>query len=334
MPYHFNYEQLSKQGLCDAFRKHFSVDIKDDLLQVANEMCNIEMQFLMLPGEVEIVFTKYDYHQDVFFTNVPENEQRYTLMVDCTHTNVQEYFINNEVIRKSVEEQNNAYLMNTIFPYRQLRKAGTKGKSLMIFIPTYLVEGFNSKAGEADLLGKFYSLQNKGQSFMMLGVDELKKVESFFYQWEKNKNVLSLAKYTYQLLEWYFNKLIYFFDNNGDTYKLLPTQAQDLFVLQSHIKNNLSESSLDFTTIQDNISTPINKLKQLFEKIHAQSIHEYFKELKLKNAVKILLGTNKNIAEVAYEFGYANPSNFSASFKKYYSLGPNEYRNKYKLTND
>jgi AraC-like DNA-binding protein len=334
MPFNFTYDELSTQGLFKAFHKYFGVEMKDGLLQVDNEIGKLNMQYLNIPGDIEIIFIEYNYFQDILFNNQTVQVQQYTLAMDCAQNTLQEYTVNNETVIRNEEVQRNAYLMNAIFPYKQLRKAGSCGKSLMIFMPSHLLDGFTVENDEIGLLGKFYSLQNKGQSLMQLGTNELKKIESLFYQWKNYKNILSITKYTYQLIEWYFSKLIIFLESDIHSHKLLPKQAQDLFLLKSIIQNNLSESNLDLSEIQHTFSTPFTKLKQLFEKVHAQSIHEYFKELKLIQSMKVLLGTEKNIAEIAYEFGYANPSNFSASFKKYYLLGPNEYRLKNKSTQD
>lgn len=330
MPFHFTYHKLTKEGLCEAFHKYFGIEMKDGLLQLDNEIGKVTMQYLNLPGDIEIIFMEYNYRQEILFNMLPSKLEHYTFVIDCANTTIQQYNVNDEEILKTESQKNNAYLMNSIFPYGLLRKAGAYGKSLVVFIPPYLLDGFTNENDEVGLLGKFYSLQNKGQSFMQLSTTEIKKIESLFYQWEKHKNILSITKYTYQLVEWYFTKLIYFFDNNDNAHKLMPTEAQDLFSLQSHILNNLHESQLDLISLQNDFSTPINKLKQLFEKVYNLSIHEYFKTSKLKKAVELLLSTEKKVAEIAYEFGYANPSNFSDSFRRYYSLTPNEYRHKYK----
>ncbi len=332
MPFHFTYDQLTKQGICQAFYKHFGVEMNDGLLQLNNEIASVSVQYLSLPGNIEVVFTDYCYHQEMLFSNVQSNVQNYVLFIDCAEAFVQEYTINNEKIERKKSEQSNAYLMNTVFSYTQLRKAGTTGKSIMIFIPAYLLNQFYGDNDEAGILGRFYSFQNKGASFLQVGIIEQKIIDSFFYQWKKYKNVLSITKYTYQLIEWYFCRLITFLDTNIDSPKLLPEQAQDLFLLQSHIQNNLSKLNLDFSNTQNKFSTPIDKLKELFRCVHKQSVYEYFKELKIIKSMKVLLDTEKNIAEIAYEFGYANPSNFSASFKKYYTLSPYEYRSKNKST--
>jgi AraC-like DNA-binding protein len=70
----------------------------------------------------------------------------------------------------------------------------------------------------------------------------------------------------------------------------------------------------------------------LFENVYGKSLYDYFTEKKMQKAKDVLLLTDKNIAEIAYEFGFANPSNFSAAFKKYFNKSPNGYRMQYKLT--
>ena len=46
----------------------------------------------------------------------------------------------------------------------------------------------------------------------------------------------------------------------------------------------------------------------------------------MMSAAKILKDTNKNILEIAGDYGYENGSKFSAAFKKVMGVSPSEYR--------
>lgn len=55
---------------------------------------------------------------------------------------------------------------------------------------------------------------------------------------------------------------------------------------------------------------------------------EFIKEYRLKKAVELIETKQDNIARVAFETGFSNPSYFSKCFKKRYGLLPSEFRDK------
>ena len=51
---------------------------------------------------------------------------------------------------------------------------------------------------------------------------------------------------------------------------------------------------------------------------------------RLKFSKNLLIKTNKNIKEIAYESGFSNPKYFSTSFKKFFDVSPSQFRAKLK----
>jgi signal transduction histidine kinase/ligand-binding sensor domain-containing protein/DNA-binding response OmpR family regulator len=67
---------------------------------------------------------------------------------------------------------------------------------------------------------------------------------------------------------------------------------------------------------------------QLYRKIHAltnQSPVEFIRILRLKRATGLLKQEYGNVAEIAYEVGFTNPSYFAECFKKLFGKSPSEY---------
>ena len=52
----------------------------------------------------------------------------------------------------------------------------------------------------------------------------------------------------------------------------------------------------------------------------------YIHHLRMEQAFRFLLDTEKNISEIAYDVGYANLSAFSAAFKKDFGISPSSVR--------
>ena len=320
------YTKLSPSGMAKAFSNFSGVPWQGGLLSIDNDVVALEMNRVLIPGDIELIFLEYEYKEDIIYQHEIEQEQNFILWIDCVHTNYQELTLINEAIEDSATEQNNAYLINTLFPYRQLRTKGSKGKALLIFLPNIYLENFLTVGETESVLGRFYAIQQKGKSIIKLQLKQLKIMEELFLNWKENKNVVALTKNTFQLIEWYFAKLVSDFDFSRENYKLNAADAIDLFLLQNFMGESVSKLNLDINSDELKVKTPILKLKQLYEIIHGKSIYDGFKEVKLTQAKKMLLESDKNIAEIAYEFGYSNPSNFSSAFKKQFGIMPNECR--------
>jgi AraC-like DNA-binding protein len=67
---------------------------------------------------------------------------------------------------------------------------------------------------------------------------------------------------------------------------------------------------------------------QLHRKLKALTDHspgEFIRVIRLRRAAALLKEKAGNIAEVAYDVGFTNPSYFSECFKKLYGKLPSEY---------
>jgi hypothetical protein len=205
----FTYTDLSLNGLLEAFSKHYGVKIKDNQLVLPLRIGNIKMQGLTLPGDIEVLFTEYEYACDMYILHTEETKQKLVLWVALSEGDDQEFHMKatseETLITTSGKFQSRAYLMNSLFPFGHLRKKGTKGKTIMIFIPPYLLESFGKNNSNEALLGKYYALQVKGLSLITLSQNEINIVNDFFAKWRQNQNIIALAKYSFQLLEWYIN---------------------------------------------------------------------------------------------------------------------------------
>ena len=56
--------------------------------------------------------------------------------------------------------------------------------------------------------------------------------------------------------------------------------------------------------------------------------------IKMNMAAEMLRKGDRNISEVAYNTGYADPSYFAKVFKSVYRMSPTEYQGKYKSHNN
>lgn len=68
------------------------------------------------------------------------------------------------------------------------------------------------------------------------------------------------------------------------------------------------------------------KLQAGFKMVYGQSTRELINETKMEKAKALLLESDRSIADIAYETGYANGSSFIRAFKRYVGVTPAAYR--------
>lgn len=78
------------------------------------------------------------------------------------------------------------------------------------------------------------------------------------------------------------------------------------------------------------IHTSPTKLKAEFKKKYGASIFQYYQGKQMELALKLLQNSTyrMSIKELAYRFGYENPSNFTKAFKKQHGYRPSELAKK------
>ena len=69
-------------------------------------------------------------------------------------------------------------------------------------------------------------------------------------------------------------------------------------------------------------------LKNAFKSVYGTSIAAHIKEHRMRQAARMLIESNRNIAEIAQAVGYDSQSKFATAFKSYFKVLPREYRKK------
>ena len=68
------------------------------------------------------------------------------------------------------------------------------------------------------------------------------------------------------------------------------------------------------------------QLKDSFRLVYGTSVQGFISQLKMKTAATLLHSTDRKIADIAAEFGYANASKFSTAFQRVMGKTPAQYR--------
>ena len=102
----------------------------------------------------------------------------------------------------------------------------------------------------------------------------------------------------------------------------LPEEMQHaISLMQSHIHTNLT---LEYISRQIGMSK--YHFSHTFKKWFGISPKQYYNNLKMEAARRLLEETQENIPEISLKLGYTDPEYFRKAFKNHYGVSPSKYR--------
>jgi len=110
---------------------------------------------------------------------------------------------------------------------------------------------------------------------------------------------------------------------------LAITSADERFLLraQNILKEKSSKSEFTADMFSKEMAMSRAQLHRKLKALTDQSAREFIRSYKLNHARQLLEGRYGNMAEIAYESGFSNPSYFAECFKKQFGVLPSEYVN-------
>ena len=93
------------------------------------------------------------------------------------------------------------------------------------------------------------------------------------------------------------------------------------------INENLSDSDLSVDIIAQKVGISRVHLHRKMKELTNQTPHSFVRNIRLKQAAKMLRTSKRNITEVMYLCGFSNAASFSTMFKNLYGCSPREYMN-------
>ena len=92
---------------------------------------------------------------------------------------------------------------------------------------------------------------------------------------------------------------------------------------QKHYKS----PDISIGAIADHFGVSISYISRQFKRSQGNGLLEYIHMLRIEEAKRLLVNTNKNIKDIAMEVGFINSLTLSRSFKRQEGILPSEYRN-------
>lgn len=86
------------------------------------------------------------------------------------------------------------------------------------------------------------------------------------------------------------------------------------------------DDEIDLLQMASDLNMSYSYFRKEFKKHTGFSPNQYFAELKMKSAKKMLYSTNKSVKEICFDLGYSSPEYFTNLFKKHVGKTPVEFR--------
>ncbi|WP_407270070.1 response regulator [Radiobacillus sp. PE A8.2] len=96
--------------------------------------------------------------------------------------------------------------------------------------------------------------------------------------------------------------------------------------IKSYIHNNYMDFNLNLNSIAEQINLNASYLGSIFKRATKTNIPKYITKIRMERAKELLENQQLKIKNISELVGYSNQYYFSASFKKYYSKTPSEFR--------
>jgi CheY-like chemotaxis protein/nitrogen-specific signal transduction histidine kinase len=113
----------------------------------------------------------------------------------------------------------------------------------------------------------------------------------------------------------------------------ITTNSRDeqfMVKLLKHVEDHIGEDDLNIKFIADSFAMSRSTFFRKIKAITGTTGKEFIDSVRLKRAARLLVETDLNISEIAYDIGHSNPQYFSKWFKAFYKMSPTEYMAKYK----
>jgi DNA-binding response OmpR family regulator/nitrogen-specific signal transduction histidine kinase len=124
-------------------------------------------------------------------------------------------------------------------------------------------------------------------------------------------------------------KLRQSFDSNQqnweDQYSSFDLDKKLLLKAVSIVEANISDPDLSVETLTDQLNLSRTHLYRKLKSLTNQSATEFIRNVRLKNAIKLMDEGKLKINEIGYAVGFNSHNYFTRSFKKQYGISPSEY---------
>ena len=113
-----------------------------------------------------------------------------------------------------------------------------------------------------------------------------------------------------------------------DSVRKITMKSQDEVLLNrimAVINDNLSSPDLSVERLAEEVGLSRVHLHRKLKELTNMPARDFIKNLRLKQAARLLREQKLSVAEVAYATGFSNPSHFTVAFKEMFGMPPTRY---------
>ncbi len=101
--------------------------------------------------------------------------------------------------------------------------------------------------------------------------------------------------------------------------------------IMKYLNENISNSNMNIEVLAQEVGLSRSQLYRRVKEITGISCGEFVRNYRLNQAARLLKeNPTIQVAQIAYETGFAHPTNFSTTFKKHFGVSPAEYAEQHK----
>jgi AraC-like DNA-binding protein len=284
------------------------------------------IEAVWLPTGISLMLTEYELEQELLFQHHAGKEEQYFLWIDVASSE-SSAIVNIETGESlATGKKNNALLFSNHFNFSIRRVRGAKGFNICLFIPQELIRFFFKASDWENPLQWYFGLRSARLDMIKMTDAEKLMAEGIKEAVLKKQSYFDIERRIFQLLEIYFLRLHAVYGQRNLHQQITREEAVVLSSLDEQINNYYMEEVPDYKEMEHRTGMSRQALDKLVKKAFNESLADYIKQVKMHKAYCWLAAGHKEVKDIAYELGYANPSNFSAAFKKQYGVNPSEVK--------
>lgn len=111
----------------------------------------------------------------------------------------------------------------------------------------------------------------------------------------------------------------------GKNYRLNTYDIEIIHEIGKYLQAN-ADNPLSIVDLSTHFFINEHKLKNGFKEIFGQTIFDYSQQIRMEQAKRYLLDSDKSVKEIAVLSGYEYVSSFSSAFKRYFNSTPGQLR--------
>jgi AraC-like DNA-binding protein len=131
-----------------------------------------------------------------------------------------------------------------------------------------------------------------------------------------------------EILNIFAKSNVYYLSSSGFKPNLNEIDCTRLNKVYNYVYDNIG-NTFEISAMASSLNMSVSNFCHYFKKRTQKTFTQFINETRIGNAKRLLIETDKSIAEIAYESGYSSLSNFNKQFSALVKFSPKNFRKNY-----